>query len=483
MLSRFERSTPEAEGVSSKGLKACLDRLCKLAGDDQMNSFMVLRHGKVIHENYWRPYNAELPHKLFSLSKSFTSTAVGLAISEGLFGLDDHVTDLFADKMPAVISDHLKEMTVRHLLTMSCGQKMCYATKMMVEGVQDWQKAFFEQEIPYKPGTTFVYNSLGTYMLSALVTRKTGLDLVDYLMPRLFEPLGIVRPVWETCPAGISTGGWGLYLRTEDIAKFGELCLRRGNWNGRQLVPAEWIDMATSKQMDNSNHGVLDWQQGYGFQFWLCQPEGVYRGDGAYGQYCVVMPKQDMVVAITSSVGNMQALLTALWDKLLPAVKDNALPPDAAAAAALYEASRNLEMRRPVGGGGCSADVLSGEYAIEDNCYGVKTLRFSFEKHGCNVTLGKNDGSVVTLGFGRERDGWRYNAANWYPFEDGPSSAGAMAWTSKGVLTLLLCCVESPFRIQFKCRVREDGVLEVDAAKNFCFFGAPQWPKLIGHRI
>ena len=211
MLSRFERSTPEAEGVSSKGLKACLDRLCKLAGDDQMNSFMVLRHGKVIHENYWRPYNAELPHKLFSLSKSFTSTAVGLAISEGLFGLDDHVTDLFADKMPAVISDHLKEMTVRHLLTMSCGQKMCYATKMMVEGVQDWQKAFFEQEIPYKPGTTFVYNSLGTYMLSALVTRKTGLNLVDYLMPRLFEPLGIARPVWETCPAGISTGGWGLY--------------------------------------------------------------------------------------------------------------------------------------------------------------------------------------------------------------------------------------------------------------------------------
>ena len=138
-------------------------------------------------------------------------------------------------------------------------------------------------------------------------------------------------------------------------------------------------------------------------------------------------------------------------------------------------------MRRPVGFGGCCADLLSGEYAIDDNYYGVKTLRFSFEKHGCNVTLGKTDGTVVTLGFGR--DGWRYNAANWYPFEDGPSSAGTMAWTGNGTLTLLLCCVESPFRVQFKCRIKDDGSLEVEAAKNFCFFCAQQWPKLIGQRI
>ncbi|MBP5673448.1 MAG: serine hydrolase [Victivallales bacterium] len=481
MLSRLERSTPEAEGVSSRGLKACLDRFGKLGGDDQVNSFMVLRHGKVIHENYWRPYRADLPHKLFSLSKSFTSTAVGFAISEGLFGLDDHVTDLFPDKMPSVISDQLKEMTVRHLLTMSCGQKMCYATQMMVEGVQDWQKAFFEQEIPYKPGTTFVYNSLGTYMLSALVTRKTGLNLVDYLMPRLFEPLGIARPIWETCPAGIATGGWGLSLTTEDIAKFGQLCLQKGKWDDQQLVPAEWLAMATSKQMDNSNHGVLDWAQGYGFQFWLCQPEGVYRGDGAYGQYCIVMPKQDMVVAMTESIGNMQNVLTILWDKLLPAVHDEPLPEDAQGMADLYEAAQNTEMRRPVGFSSCTADLLSGDFAIDDNPFGIKTLGFRFERYGCRVTLVWKDGTAKSLSFGR--DGWRDNADNWCPEQDGRLSAGAMAWTGDRELTLLCCGVEGPFRVQFKCKIMDDGTLHVDAAKNYCFFGASQWPKLIGHRI
>src|SRR4029077_13836263 len=200
---------------------------------DTMNSFMLIRHGYVVAEGWWNPYDAGTPHILYSLSKSFTSTAVGLAISEGKLSLDDEVLKFFPDDAPAEPSANLKAMRVSDLLRMSTGQQ----TEPARKSDEPWTKTFLAHDVPFKPGTHFLYNTSGTYMLSAIVQKATGMTVLDSPRPRLFEPLGIDHPTWETSPQGISAGGFGLSIRTEDIARFGELYLQKGKWEGRQLVP------------------------------------------------------------------------------------------------------------------------------------------------------------------------------------------------------------------------------------------------------
>ena len=332
------RSSPEAEGISSAAVLGFVSAADKI---DTLHSFMILRHGKVIAEGWWKPESAGKPHILWSLSKSFTSTAIGLLIEEGKLKLDDPVLKFFAAEAPDNPSESLKAMTVKHLLTMSCGH----------EKESPWRepglsvKNFLAHPVPHKPGTYFQYSTAGTYMLSAILTRVSGRTVLEYLKPRLFKPMGIVDPVWDTSAEGYSLGGYGLYLRTEDIAKFGQLYLQKGKWNDRQLIPEKWVEQAGSKQIENSKSGHAkignDWTQGYGFQFWKSQ-HGAYRGDGKDGQLCVVMPEQDMVIAVTAKTGAMQAELDAIWENLLPAVKSEALPEDAAAAQDLREAVGKL---------------------------------------------------------------------------------------------------------------------------------------------
>ena len=315
------RSSPEAQGVSSSAVLAFVE-----AADqniDSMNSFMLVRHGHVVAEGWWAPYEAESPHSLYSLSKSFTSTAVGLAIAEGKLSLDDEVLKFFPDDAPAEPSNNLKAMRVSDLLRMSTGQQ----TEPRRTPDQPWTKTFLAQPVPFKPGTHFLYNTSATYMLSAIVQKATGQTVLDYLKPRLFEPLGIEHPTWETSPQGISAGGYGLSIRTEDIAKFGQLYLQKGKWHGKQLVPAAWVEAATARQTSNGSNPKSDWDQGYGYQFWRCR-HGAYRGDGAFGQFCIVLPEQDAVIAITSGVKDMQAVLNLVWDKLLPALKPSTLDTD-----------------------------------------------------------------------------------------------------------------------------------------------------------
>ena len=322
------RSTPEAQGISSQ---AILD-FVKAADTNvnTMHSFMIVRHGKVISQGWWKPEAADKPHILNSVSKSFNATAVGLAIKDGKLSLNDPVLKFFPNDAPANPSDNLKAMTVRDLLTMSCGHEK----EPQAVGGAPSVKQFLAQPVPYKPGTHFLYNTMGSYTLSAIVTKVTGQTSLDYLKPRLFEPLGIENPRWDSSPEGNSFGGYGLWLCTEDIAKFGQLCLQKGKWNGKQLVPKKWIKLASTKQVPNEmeSHAQIgsDWKEGYGFQFWRCQ-HNAYRGDGAGGQFCVVMPDQDVVIAITANHGNMQAELDAIWDHLLPAFQAKALPEDAAA--------------------------------------------------------------------------------------------------------------------------------------------------------
>jgi CubicO group peptidase (beta-lactamase class C family) len=333
------RSAPEAQGISSL---AIVDFVKAVDKDiHTMHSFMVVRHGQVIAEGWWKPEAADKPHVLHSLSKSFNSTAVGLAIHDGKLRLDDPVLKFFATDAPDKPSDNLRAMTVRDLLTMSCGHE----TEPKAVGGSPSVKRFLAHPVPHKPGTHFLYNTMGSYVLSAIVTKVTGQTELEYLKPRLFDPLGIENPRWDGSPEGNSLGGYGLFLRTEDIAKFGQLYLKKGKWNGRQLVPREWVDQATNKQVSNDkeSHSKMggDWQQGYGFQFWRCR-HNCFRGDGAAGQFCVVMPDQDAVVAITADTGNMQGELNAIWDHLLPAFRGEALPEDAAGQEKLKEAVGNL---------------------------------------------------------------------------------------------------------------------------------------------
>ncbi len=331
----LQRSTPEAQGVSSAGILAYIEAANSKV--KSMHSFMLVRHGHVIAEAWWKPQTPETSHVMYSLSKSFTSTAVGMAIADGKLSLDDEVLKFFPDKAPADPSKNLRSMRVRDLLTMSSGHQV----EVKLTSEKSWIETFLAHPVEHKPGTHFQYNTPGTYMLSAIVQKVTGQTVLEYLTPRLFTPLGIDNPTWESSPEGVNFGGWGLSIRTEDIAKFGQLYLQKGQWKGTQLIPSSYVEIATSRQMSNGSNPQSDWDQGYGFQFWRCR-HGAFRGDGKDGQFCIVLPDQDAVVAITANTGDMQAELNVVWDALLPAFQATALPENAAGVGRLKEACDKL---------------------------------------------------------------------------------------------------------------------------------------------
>ena len=336
---RLVRATPESQGVSSEAIAKFLR-----AADEKVNSMhsvMILRHGKVIAEAWWAPEDATKPHVLWSLSKSFTSTAVGLAVEEGKLSIEDRVVGFFPDDLPGEPSENLRKMQVKDLLTMSTG----HADEPNVRQSQDWIKSFLAHPLPHPPGTFFRYNTPATFMQSAIVQKVTGKTVVDYLQSRLFDPLGIQPPRWDTNPQGISLGGYGLFLKTEDIAKFGQLYLQNGKWEGKQLIPTTWVQQATSKQVSNGDNPSSDWNQGYGFQFWRCR-HNAFRGDGKDGQFCVVLPDQDAVVVMTANTTNMQAQLSLVWDHLLEGFHEGAIAEDPKNQEALSGLCKNLRATR-----------------------------------------------------------------------------------------------------------------------------------------
>ena len=320
---------PRAETPDS--VAKAMDGFFEQAASDSMDihSVMIVRDGSVIYSRWQSEGVDTVPHVLHSVSKTFTATAVGLAIADGKMALTDKVIDFFPDKLPAEVSDNLKVMSVRDLLTMSCGHDE-EPTGQRGQDI-DWVQAFLAHPVVHKPGTFYLYNSLGTYMLSAIVQQVTGEKVVDYLDARLFQPLHIDKPKWEESPQGINCGGWGLYLKTEDLAKMGQLLLQNGEWNGQQIIPAEWVAEMSKKQVESINPGTRmedaaakgltketsDWMQGYGYQMWRCRP-GCFRADGARGQYIIVVPDKNAVIAITSDNGDLQGELNLVWERILP---------------------------------------------------------------------------------------------------------------------------------------------------------------------
>ena len=296
----------------------------------KFESLMILKHGKVLFEDWYGTAAPDKPHAMHSVSKSFTATAVGMCVDEGLLKVTDKLVDFFPDNLPEEVSDNLAACTVYDLLTMNCGQE---SSPNYRNATEEWVTAFLAEPFVHEPGTWYYYNTLGTYMLSAIVTKVTGQKVLDYLTPRLFEPLCIEIPFWEESPQGINAGGYGLEIKTEDMAKFGQLFLQKGMWDGKQLVSSEWVEEASKYQVPSVPAGSrpdnvaekgltpenCTFMLGYGYQMWRC-PDNAYRADGARGQYIMIIPDSDAVVACTADTDNLQAEQDLIYKYIFPAL-------------------------------------------------------------------------------------------------------------------------------------------------------------------
>jgi CubicO group peptidase (beta-lactamase class C family) len=478
------RCAPEAQGISSGailGFVEAAEREVK-----ELHSFMLLRHGHVVAEGWWAPYAAEKPHMLFSLSKSFTATAIGLAIEEGLLSLDDAVLSFFPDDAPAEVSAHLAAMRVRHLLAMSTGHTVDTTQTLHEREDGNWARAFLELPVEQQPGTHFLYNTGATYMLSAILQRLTGITLLEYLQPRLLTPLGIEGATWERCPRGVNTGGYGMSTTTEAIANFGQLYLQDGAWRGEQLLPQGWVAEASSFHSDNSVAGnpSPDWAQGYGFQFWRCR-HGAYRGDGAFGQYCVIMPEQDVVVAITGGLQNMQAVLDLVWERLLPACGPEPLPADEAAHGALQRKLGGLRIAPPAGlPAPALAEQIAGRtYRFAPNDLKLESLTLSLGEAGTTLTVRDAQGDQqIVCGDGA----WRQSVTRFMSQGGGRPTAqptprpiaAAGGWTADDTYLAKLYYVETPFCVTLACTFAGERLL-LDVSVNVSF-GPTTFPQIEG---
>lgn len=313
----LERATPESLGISSLNILRFLDDLNTSGAE--IHSFLLLRHDKVAAEGWWSPYNRHTPHVLYSMSKSITSTAVGFAVDEGLLALDDTIGQFFPE-IPK--SKKSSELTVRQLLTMKTDKNISF---LQEKEEHDWVAQFFKAGFLCEPGKKFNYISENSYMLSAIVTRLTGQCITDYLTPRLFEPLGIEKPFWETDGQNIAAGGWGLYMKTEDLAKIFSCYLHKGMFRGQQIIPAFWVEEATKKQTETLNSSA-DYSAGYGFQFWQNRMEGTFRADGLFGQLCYMLPEYDALMILQCGEPESYHVMDVFWRHFPEAFEDAPLP-------------------------------------------------------------------------------------------------------------------------------------------------------------
>ena len=464
------RSTPEAQGISSAAIRSFIEEADQKI--DAMHSVMIVRHGKVVAEGWWTPYDATTRHELYSLSKSFTSTAVGMAVAEGKLSVDDEVLKFFPGEAPAEPSANLKSMRVSDLLRMNAGHQVEIPTAKDLMTT----KLFLSHPVPFKPGTRFLYNTPATFMLSAIVQKVSGQTVAEYLKPRLFDPLGIVDPIWETNIQGISLGGYGLNVRTEDIAKFGQLYLQKGRWNGQQLLPASWVEAASARQTSNGSNPKSDWDQGYGYQFWRSR-NGAYRGDGAFGQYCIVMPEQDTVIAITSGVKDMQAVLNLVWDKLLPAMQPKKLPADKSAQQQLATTLSHLSLRTATGAATppMAAKVAGKKFVFPANEQKLESLALQSSTTGGTTLLVRINGKDQRIDCGSGE--WKKGRLAYGTF---PERAVAVsgAWSADDTYTSKICFNETPYMLTVKLHFA-DGQLTYESEYNV-FFGNAKPPQLVG---
>jgi len=475
------RSLPEAQGISSKGI---LDFVNAVEEKNlNLHSLIVVRHGAVVAEGWWAPYAPDLKHTLYSLSKSFTSTAIGMAVAEGKLSVEDKVISFFPKDLPATISPNLAAMRVKDLLTMSTGHDTDSTPSLRNSAETNWVKSFFALPVAHEPGTFFVYNSGATYMLSAIIQKLTGQNLLTYLTPRLFKPLNIEGADWEVDPNGINTGGWGLRLKTEDIAKFGQLLLQKGMWKGKRLMAESWIRDATQFQVQSKGGSRKkeenDWLQGYGYQFWRCRHDA-FRGDGAYGQYCIVLPKEDLVIAITSETADMQGILDQVWDHILPALKTNAISADKSGQTQLKQKMSALALPMPKGKttSALSKTISGKNYAIDAGKSGISNISLTFRDGSCDFKMKDEQGEhVVSCGLNE----WKYGITGIstlplkltqtvIPGETKTKIAASGIWADENTFEMTWRFIETAHYEIVKCRF-DKGDLETEFLRSLAILG------------
>ncbi|MFE2534575.1 serine hydrolase domain-containing protein [Streptomyces sp. NPDC059371] len=443
------QSPPAEQGVDASGITAFLDAVEADPGIEP-HSLMILRHGHLVASGWWAPYTPERLQLLYSLSKSFTSTAAGFAVAEGLLDLDRPVISYFPEFEADITDPRSRAMLVRHVAAMASGHlSETWADAMRTDRTEA-VRGFLLIPPDRDPGTVFAYNQSATYTLASILQRVTGVSLTDYLRPRLFDPLGIGETDWTRNRAGREIGFSGLHAATDAIARLGQLYLDDGVWEGRRLLPASWIAEATRAHVANADgtpEGARsDWQQGYGFQFW--RGRHGYRGDGAFGQFCVVLPEHDAVIATTAATDRMQELLDLMWRHLLPAF-ETAPPRDASerdealsrrlARLALPPVEAAPEPTEPPGTWSQAEFVPAGGV-----CAAQRTLT--------GVLVAESDkGTGVTLAEGDRRLELRLEGTGW-SVDTGPTPlAVSGGWTGPGTLRVDVLFLETPHRLTVEC--------------------------------
>lgn len=442
------RVQPEQEGIPAGVMLQFVEAIERQM--HEMHSFMLLRHGHVFAEGWWSPYRPEIPHLMFSVSKSFTSTAVGIAAAEGRLSLDDRVLDFFPDEKPAQASDFLAVMSVRHLLTMTTGHAVDTWPFLVERPDGNWIKAFLNVPVVHPPGSYFLYNTGASYILSAIVQKTTGMKLVDYLGPRLFDPLGIQNPTWQESPQGIAAGGYGLSLTTEDLARFGQLYLQKGRWGDRQILPEAWVEAATAAQVAGSDSAwESDYTQGYGYHFWRCRQDG-YQASGVFGQCCIILPEQQAVLAFTGGIDVLesQELLDIIWSILLPAFELDQPAEDPLLQNALAKKLSGLSLAPTPNPAHFLTPPHASDrtYVVDANALNIESIAFNFYGTECRVSF-KRPGGEDRFPCGYSE--WRYGQINlfnqpWLPDEPTPVAASG-AWISEDCFRMTVRLIETPF--------------------------------------
>jgi CubicO group peptidase (beta-lactamase class C family) len=440
--SALPRSLPADEHVDPAAVLATVEAI---DGDPavELHSLMVLRHGRVVAEGWWAPHTPERTRLVYSLSKSFTSTALAFALEEGLVDLDDTVVSHFPELDGDITDPGSRSITVRHVASMASGHDREMVDEALALDPHEPVRGFLMVPPDAPPGTLFAYSQPCTYALASIIQRAAGMPLSAYLRPRLLDPLGIGEVGWATWPPGREQGFSGLFARTEDIAKLGLLYLRRGRWGQTQLISEAYVEQATSRQVDNPDMENPDWRQGYGFQFWMARHG--YRGDGAFGQFCIVLPEHDVVVATTGGTEAMQAVLDHLWTHLLPGLRD--YRPEDGAQPELERHLRGLSLvpyaaRTQPGG---QEDWTSPFTVAPGTTF--TSVRVERAGDGLEVTLAEPDNALT---FPVGTDGWLESS----PLDahgDVVPVAASGGWGDDRTLRVEVVFLETPHRLRLTC--------------------------------
>lgn len=454
------RSAPETEGVSSDAILAFL-REVEEAGLE-LHSFMLMRNDKVVAEGWWWPYLPDRVHVTHSLTKSVTAAAVGLAVDEGRFGLDEKVVSFFPEYVPADANENMRAMTVRNLLTMQCGHDKETSGSVWRPISTPWAAEFFKIPVPHQPGTHFQYTSAASFMLSAIVSKTTGASMADYLTPRFMEPLGIDRWRWDTSPGGVSPGGNGLSWNTSASLKLGAVHASGGLWNGHRILSEKWVRAATTEQTPGDEDGA------YGYQWWMGSGRA-YLALGLFSQFTIVFPEHNAVLAIFSAISGSKKIKPLIW-KHFPAAFGAASQPGAAAAE-LKAQTATLRLLPPlnVSTSPVAARISGRRFAVAPNDQGVEWLSFDFTDSACTYRMRDANGEhAVTAGFADYLEQDTSMTGNRLHHEYRPPSQRVVAgarWAAPDTLEMTWQFVETAFRDTLVCTFTDAGVA-VDRSVN-----------------